>query len=158
MDIVGERITLKPYTLERCHEFYREYISDQAMTYESYEYNKEKVDSYYHKKVLDAKRRVFAICKDNIVIGEIQLKRIDLEKCCGTLSIVLVNDTVKGNGYGTEAERLMISYAINDLGLKTIYADAVHRNVRSKHILDKLGFEHLYDDDILAYYRLNAGS
>lgn len=158
MEILGDRIKLRQYTLEQCHEFYKEYISDPAMTYEPYVYNKEKVDSYYHNKVLDAKRRFFAICVDNKVIGEIQLKRIDFKESCGTLSIHLVNDTVKGKGYGTEAERLMISYAINNIGLHTIYADAVHRNLRSKHILKKLGFEHLYDDDILAYYRFCTGS
>lgn len=27
MEILSEKITLKPYTLERCHEFYKEYSS-----------------------------------------------------------------------------------------------------------------------------------
>ena len=75
---------------------------------------------------------------------------------CGTLSVCLVNDAFKSKGYGTEAEKLIIDYAINTLGLKTIYADAVHRNHRSKHILEKLGFKHLYDDEALAYYKLNV--
>jgi RimJ/RimL family protein N-acetyltransferase len=158
MEITGEKIILKPYTLERCHEFYKEYVSDPAMTYEPYVYNQEKVDSYYQNKVVDTKRRFFAICLHNKVIGEIQLKRIDFKELCGTMSIVLLNDTVKGKGFGTEAERLLIRYAIEELGLHTIYADVVHRNVRSKHILEKLGFKHLYDDDILAYYRYDNGS
>lgn len=153
MELSGEKITLKHYTIERCHEFYKDYIYDQAMTYDTYVYNKEKVDNYYQNKVLDTTRRFFAICLQNKVVGEIQLKRIDFTECCGTMSIHLVNDTVKGMGIGTEAERLLIRYAINDLGLNTIYADVVHRNTRSKHILVKLGFEHLYDDDILAYYK-----
>lgn len=152
MKIVGEKIILKPYTLERCHEFYKGYITDQAMTYETYVYDKEKVNAYYHTKVLETNRQFFAICKDNRVIGEIQLKRIDYDKHCGTMSIVLINDTVKGKGFGTEAERLLIEYATNHMGLHTIYADAVHRNNRSKHILEKLGFDHQYDDDDLAYY------
>lgn len=153
MELIGEKIVLKPYTLERCHEFYENYISDPAMTYDNYIYNKEDVDTYYQNKVLDTKRQFFAICYDNKVIGEIQLKRIDFEKLCGTLSIHLVNDTVKGKGFGTEAERLLIEYAIKELGLRTIYADTIHRNNRSKHILEKLGFEHIYDDDVLAYYK-----
>lgn len=68
----------------------------------------------------------------------------------------MVNDIFKGKGYGTEAIRLLIDYAINILGLKTIYADAVHRNYRSKHILGKLGFEHIYNDDDLAYYKFSV--
>lgn len=156
MDLIGENIVLKPYTLERCHEFYKFYISDSAMTYDMYAYDKEKVDRYYQIRVLDTARRFFAICHDNKVIGEIQLKRIDFEKLCGTLSIHLVDDSVKGKGFGTDAERLLIKYAINDLGLHTIYADAIHRNNRSKHILEKLGFKHLYDDEDLAYYEYSV--
>lgn len=156
IELKGEKIVLKSYTLERCHEFYKNYISDPAMTYNIYIYNKEKVDNYYQNKVLDEKRRFFAICYNNKVIGEIQLKRIDLDNLCGTLSIHLVDDSVKGKGFGTEAERLIIEYAIRKLGICTIYADAVHRNLRSKHILEKLGFEHLYDDNILSYYKFSV--
>lgn len=152
----GEKITLVPYTIERCHEFFKDYVADSAMTYDTYTYDKEKVDRYYQNKVLDINRIFFAICYNDRTIGEIQIKRINKEKLCSTLSVHLVNDSFKGKGYGTEAQRLLINYAINILGLKIIYADAVHRNHRSKHILGKLGFEHLYDDDTLAYYKFTV--
>lgn len=48
----------------------------------------------------------------------------------------------------------MITYAFNDLGLKIIYADSVHRNKRSQHILEKSGFHYTHDDDLLRYYKL----
>ncbi len=156
MELTGDKITLRPYTPERCHEFFMSYISDPAMTYDRYTYEKEKVDAYYKNKVLDASRRFFAVCHNDKVIGEIQLKYIDFEKQCGTLGIHLINDSVKGQGFGTEAERLLLDYAIIELGLKTIYADAVHRNQRSIHILKKLGFVHLHDDESLSYYQYNA--
>jgi len=152
----GEKIVLAPYTIERCHAFFKDYVADPAMTYDTYTYNKGKVDRYYQNKVLDTSRIFFAICHNDKTVGEIQIKRMDKEKLCGTLSIHLVNDAFKEKGYGTEAQRLLIDYAINTLGLKTIYADAVHRNHRSKHILEKLGFKHLYDDDVLAYYKFNV--
>lgn len=152
----GEKIVLAPYTIERCHAFYKHYVADSAMTYDTYTYDKENVDKYYHNKVLDTSRLFFAICHNEKIVGEIQLKRIDKEKLCGTLSIHLINDTSKGKGYGTEAQKLLIDYAISTLGLKVIYADTVHRNHRSKHILQKLGFEHLYDDVALAYYKFSV--
>jgi RimJ/RimL family protein N-acetyltransferase len=101
-------------------------------------------------------RCFFAICQNDKAIGEIQLKRIDMEKLYGTLSVHLVNDVFKGKGYGTEAQELLINYGINIMGLKTIYADAIHRNHRSKHILEKLGFMHLFNDDDLAYYKFEV--
>lgn len=156
MDISGENVVLKPYTLKRCHEFYKGYIADPAMTYDRYIYDAGKVNEYYQNKVLDNSRRFFAICCNDKVIGEIQIKHIDFERLCGTLSIHLINDTAKGKGCGTKAERLIIDYAVNDLGLHTIYADAVHRNNRSKHILEKLGFKHLYSDEALVYYEFRA--
>lgn len=152
----GEKIALVPYTIEKCHDFYKDYIPDAAMTYDTYTYDKEKVNRYYQNKVLDTSRLFFAICYNEKTIGEIQIKRIETEKLCGTLGVHLVNDIFKGKGYGTEAIRLLIDYAINILGLKTIYADAVHRNYRSKHILGKLGFEHIYNDDDLAYYKFSV--
>lgn len=156
MIIKGEKIVLMPYTLERCHEFFIDYVADSTMTYDAYVYDKEKVDRYYQNKILDVSRCFFAICHNEKTIGEIQIKRIDTEKQCGTLSIHLVNDSFKGKGYGTEAQQLLLDHATNILGLKTIYADAVHRNHRSKHILEKLGFEYLYNDDDLAYYKFSV--
>jgi RimJ/RimL family protein N-acetyltransferase len=152
----GEKIILVPYTIERCHEFYKEYVADPAMTYETYTYDVKEINRYFQNKVLDSSRFFFAIGHNDKTVGELQLKQIDMEKLCGTLSIHLVNDSFKGKGYGTEAQRLLIDYAINTLGLRTIYAEAIHRNHRSKHVLEKLGFEHLYDDDSLAYYKLSV--
>ncbi len=156
MVIQGEKIVLAPYTLDRCHAFFKDYVADPSMTYDIYIYNKDEVNRYYQNKVLDTSRVFFAICHNDNTVGEIQLKRIDKENLCGTLSISLINDVFKGKGYGTEAQKLMIDYAINILDLKIIYADVVHRNYRSKHILGKLGFEHLYDDDTLAYYKFKV--
>ncbi len=68
----------------------------------------------------------------------------------------MANDAFIGNIYGTEAQQLLIGYAINTLGLKVVYADVVHRNHRSKHILEKLRFKHLYNDDALSYYKFSV--
>lgn len=156
MEIIGEKVVLRPYTLERCHEFFKEYIADSVMTYDRYVYHEEKVNHYYRDKVMDDSRRYFAVCINARVIGEIQIKNIHFERSCGTLSVVLIDDSVKGKGFGTEAQRLILDFAVNVLGLRTIYADVIHRNQRSKHVLDKIGFRHLYDDEDLAYYEYTA--
>ncbi|MEL7648784.1 MAG: GNAT family N-acetyltransferase [Sedimentibacter sp.] len=156
MELKGEKIILVPYTIERCHEFYKEYVADPAMTYETYTYDFEEVNRYFQDRVLNSNRLFFAICYNDKTVGEIQIKQIDMGKLCGTLGVHLVNDSFKEKGYGTEAQRLLIDYAIKTLGLKTIYADAIHRNHRSKHVLEKLGFEHLYNDDALAYYKFSV--
>lgn len=154
MDIRGEKVILKPLTKELCHEIYKKYVADPMMTYETYEYSTEKVDNYFNKRTKDSKRKLFAIMVDGAAIGEVQIKYIDNVIKKGTLGIQLVNDSVKGKGYGTEAEQLIIQYAFEHLGLNTLYADAVLRNTRSQYIMKKLGFEYVYEDETFKYYKL----
>ena len=78
MKLQGEKICLAPYTLEKCHSFYKDYVSDPAMTYTAYTYDEANVDKYYQNKVSDKRRIYFAICHDDKTIGEIQIKRTSL--------------------------------------------------------------------------------
>ncbi len=63
-----------------------------------------------------------------------------------------------GKGYATEASRAIIDYATHTLGADVIYAITDPRNDGSKHVLEKLGFEHIevfdYEGDPTDWYRL----
>lgn len=154
MDIKGEKVILKPLTRQLCHEIYKKYVADPMMTDEIYEYSKEKVDNYFDERTKDPKRKIFAITVDEEAIGEVQIKYIDYTMKKGNLGIHIVNDSFKGKGYGTEAEQLIINYAFDQIGLNTLYADAVIRNTRSQHVLQKLGFRYVYEDEVFKYYEL----
>jgi len=145
-------ISLLPYTIERCHKVYRAYVPDTMMTNEIYEYDEERVNTYYRNKVMDTSRKYFAIALGESIVGEIQIKYINKEKGHGTLSIILINDEYKNKGYGSEAIRLILGYAKDVLKLNKVYADAVHRNLRSIYVLEKIGFIHIKDDNRLRYY------
>lgn len=42
--------------------------------------------------------------------------------------------------------------------MKTVYADAIHKNKRSQHVLQKVGFnETAYDEDFI-YYQCSIAS
>lgn len=150
----GKNVSLELYTKERCHEFWSEYIADYDMLEANYVYDKENVDKYYETKITDKSRRLFAICHNGKTVGEIQLKHIDLENKCCTMSIHFSSDIYKNRGWGTEAEQIIIKYAFEELGINIIYADVVHRNKRSQHVLKKNGFIHICDDEFLKYYKL----
>lgn len=147
-------VTLQPYTLEKCHEFWREYVADPDMMDTEYTYSPEWVEKYYHGKVQEPDRRFFAVCVGDKIIGEISLKHLDPEKGCATLSIHFSNDSYKNRGYGTEAERQIIRYAFDELRLNALYADCVHRNKRSQHVLEKVGFRYSREDGSKKYYVL----
>lgn len=63
------------------------------------------------------------------------------------------NESVKGKGFGTKAEKLALQYAFGQLGLQTVRADVLLKNKRSQHILEKVGFVEEREDDEFRYYQ-----
>ena len=81
-----------------------------------------------------------AIMHGIVPVGEVILKNIDPNQRCCTLGIHLRNDSAKNKGYGTAAEILALQYAFHKLQCETVYEDAIHKNLRSQHVLEKVGF------------------
>ena len=151
-------LELKKMTRDLCHELYKNWENDPSIygdmsAFSPYVYRTESVDKYFDAKNIPS-RVLFAIMLDGVPIGELQLKYIDRLNAECTLSIHLQNDAVKGKGYGTQAERLAVQYAFNKLGMKTIHADAILKNTRSQHVLEKVGFQLVGEDDVFKYYRI----
>lgn len=152
-----EQIRLEPMTREACHALFRGWENDPAIyadltRFKPYVYDPQAVDRYFDAKQTPA-RRLLAVMLGDKVIGEVQLKRIDPERRACELSIHLQNDSVKGLGYGTQAERLAVRYAFEVLGLETVFADAIVKNTRSQHTLEKAGFRFLREENGFRYYR-----
>ncbi len=64
------------------------------------------------------------------------------------------NDYAKGKGYGTKAEQIAIKYAFDELGMNVVNADTVEKNIRSQHVIEKVGFNFIKEDDCFKYYRI----
>lgn len=156
------RISIAPVTLPLLDEYYRGFQTDPVLFMDEsrffeYEYSSEKVSAYYKKLASDPDRRDFMIMLGARPIGEIALKHIDRKKRECELSIHLQNDSVKNRGFGSEAERLALEFAFNELGMKAVNAGCVLKNGRSMHVLEKLGFRKTGQDETFAYYRLEGG-
>lgn len=152
-----EDISLCIMTRELCHELYKGWENDPAIymdmnLFKPYQYNENAVNRYFDSKQ-DSSRVLFAIMKDDKPIGEIQLKQINYKSKECTLSIHMQNDDVKGHGYGTRAERLILQYAFDVLGMAAVSADTVIKNIRSQHVLEKVGFQYIGEADGFKYYR-----
>ena len=150
-------VTLIPMTREICHRIYACWENDPAICadparFRPYVYTRAAVDRYYDERQDDTRLMLAVLLRDE-PIGEIQLKRIDRQKQICTLSIHLVNDRVKGHGYGTQAVRRALQYAFAKLGMREVLADAVIRNTRSQHVLEKTGFVRTGEDADFVYYR-----
>lgn len=150
-------VKLCKMTKKLAHQYYRKFEMDPILFTEPsnckpYIYSEEQVDAYFDKQIRLG-RVYLAILVESVPVGEIILKNMDLTNHCCTLSIHLQNDSVKGKGYGTQAEILALEYAFQELDMETVFADAVLQNQRSQHVLEKVGFVKTNSDDAFCYYR-----
>ncbi|QSX05916.1 GNAT family N-acetyltransferase [Sedimentibacter sp. zth1] len=151
-------ISLHEVTRELLHEYYRGFISDPDIFMDmnrffTYHYDPEKIDGHFALKKPTQERKEFMIIVNDTVVGEICLKHIDYDKRECELSIHMQNDSVKNKGYGTQAEKLAVCYAFEELRMNTVLADAVLKNVRSQHVLEKVGFRFVRQNETFKYYR-----
>ena len=155
-------IKLLPMTRERMHALYRGFSLDPAIFADmalferskNFAYDPEKVDRLFELRREEPGSIAFAVMLDEAVIGEVGLRRFDAETKECELSIHLQNDSVKGRGYGTQAERLAVAYAFDVLGAERVFAESLVKNTRSQHVLEKVGFRYVGEEDGFRQYRL----
>lgn len=150
-------IYLKEMTYEMYHMFFKRYVNDKDLyldkkDFYEYVYTKERVNQYIQKQI-DKKRIVLAIMYDDNIVGEIKISDIKENESC-SFGITMINDAYKGKGIGTQAELLLVDYVFNILDIPVLYADAIITNVRSQHVLEKVGFNCIGEDEIKKYYKI----
>lgn len=155
-----DKIHLQPLNRALLHEYYQDFVMDADIfmdmsNFREYTYSPERVDAYFDRLQSQKNRMDFLIIHDGKPIGEIALKHIDAKVKQCELAIHLQNDTVKNKGYGSQAERLILEYAFQTLGMETVIADSVLKNTRSQHTLEKVGFREISRDDTFLYYQIS---
>ena len=150
-------IYLKKMTKELCRTYMQNYVQDPALfanpdMYKTYVFDQDQCDVYFERH--QSMGRVhFAVMLDSEPIGEIILKKIDYENKHCTMGICMKNDSCKNKGYGTAAEILALNYAFDEMKMQTVFADALLNNTRSIHVLNKVGFYEIAQDDLFRYFR-----
>ena len=152
-----KEISLCLMTRELCHQFFREYEMDPAVypdesEFQPYVYSEETADSYFDRKQVPGRLELVAIM-DGHTIGSVQLKNIDEEKRECEFGFHMQNNSFKGLGYGTKIARLALEYAFENLDVDAVYAYTILKNTRSQHVLDKVGFKYINEEDGFKYYR-----
>ncbi len=79
-----------------------------------------------------------SIYAEDELIGNIVLK--EKEKDVGEIGLMIHPDA-HGNGYGTEASKLLINHGFKQLRYNKIYARVLSNNEKSKSVWEKLGFQ-----------------
>ena len=148
-------VYLLPMTAGMYHAYFKEYQNDMDLyidksLYVSYSYDEEKVNQYI-KRQTDLNRKSFAIMCGDEMVGELIIKNIE-EHRCATMGLAMKNAQYKDRGFGTKAEELAIQYVFHELDIPVLYADSILSNTRSQHVLEKVGFKLMKEEDNFRYY------
>ena len=94
-----------------------------------------------HRDIYDVKQLRLCICKENRVIGFIDLFDFDPQHHRAGVGLIILEKNERNNGIGTEAITLLSDYAFKTLGLRQLYANVIEDNVASLHLFKKMGFD-----------------
>jgi len=138
----GDEITLRTIEEEDV-EFLRDAINlpevRQGLT-TAYPLNVEQEREFFEERISNQEDVNLAICADEDIAGVIGLH--DLNQRAGTCEVGLwLAPEYHGQGYGTEASRVLTEHAFRELRMHRVQARVLATNEASARIWEKLGFE-----------------
>jgi RimJ/RimL family protein N-acetyltransferase len=78
--------------------------------------------------------------EDDRLIGFVALHSIEWNNRAGLLSIGIGEPDYRGKGYGSEALRLILRYAFNELNLERVGLDVIANNLAAIRAYERAGF------------------
>lgn len=139
----GERVVLRALEREdlpRCHKWF----NDEEVTRYLRRGDPRSMDEeerWFEKQDADKSNLVFGIEDENgNLIGDIGLHNIDFRNGTAELGIVIGEKDKWDRGYGSEAIRVLLRYAFEELRLYHVEASVFVENRRSIRCLEKCGF------------------
>ena len=145
--LLGEKILLRPVTLEDVTEAYCDWLNDPEVNrYLETRFVVQTLASVrsYVATTIAAPDTIFlAIIEKatNRHIGNIKLGPVLLHHRRGELSFFIGEKGCWGKGYATEAVGLLTEYALDELSLVKVTAGCYSTNFGSKRVFEKLGYE-----------------
>lgn len=142
--LVGEKVSLRPFS-KRDLPYTIKWFNDpdlRNLTGEVAPMGHAEAERWYRRMRADKDRMWFAIVlKDgDRVIGEAGLLRIFKPWRCADMTVIIGEKDVWGEGYGTEAGRLILDHAFKRLGLHRVSIGVVGFNERARRFWEGLGF------------------
>ena len=123
MDIIGNRISLKPIQLKHVYQMKNWGLHKNTLLFD---YNlpsltDEEIEEWYEYKTASIRRKYYSIFNEqNILIGYLGIKNIRRILREATLGIVLDPNYVN-MGYGTEGIVTFLDYYFNKMNMRIMY-------------------------------------
>lgn len=141
--IAGDRITLR--TIEDDDiAFLQAGINDPAVRpYAGGDlpYNQRRYETERFDPISSGEHLHLLVCTGGDRVGDVSLAPIDERRGWANLGYWIHPDH-QGQGYGTEAARLVVDHGFAELRLHRISATIVASNAASRRVVEKLGFVH----------------
>ena len=146
--IKTERFLIRAYELEDSNKVYKvlntKEISDM-MPAIPHPYPRDKVEwwiNFVNDRISEGRAYEFGIfLNDNTYIGNCELNIVEEDKKSAYIGY-FIDPKYWGNGYATEASTEMIKFGFEQLNLNKIIGRCKKENIRSKKVLEKLGFKY----------------
>ncbi|WAH39113.1 GNAT family N-acetyltransferase [Alicyclobacillus dauci] len=143
--LLGNKIylrSLEQTDVEFMHQFVNNDVEARRLTGTQNCFTLAQIEAYIGSQGHDDSRVVFGIVRheDDQMVGEVVLNDIDRNNRSANFRIA-ISDPFTGQGYGTEATRLMLDYGFGMLNLHRIELDVYTINERAAHVYEKVGFK-----------------
>ena len=143
--LTGQRLYLRPVEKEDAH-YIKKWANDpqiRRLTAEVTPMTQAAFDAFLTKVHQDPDRVWFMVVlrENDRVIGEAGLLRMFPPWRTTDLSIILGEPDAWGQGYGTEAIRLLLDYAFGHLNFHRVALGVVGFNERAIHFYESMGFK-----------------
>ncbi|MDQ1739951.1 MAG: hypothetical protein QOE53_1603 [Pseudonocardiales bacterium] len=143
--LTGDLVRLEPLT-EAVLEDYLAGLADQQVqrltgTHASFE--RGQVEQWLSSRAQQHDRADWAVLRrsDGAFLGEAVLNDLDADNVSANYRVWLAGPEAYGNGYGTEATRLVLDYALGAVGLHRVSLGVLDFNPRARRVYEKCGFQ-----------------
>lgn len=142
--IEGERVYLSPINLEDC-EMYVKWLNNPNIT-QFLDCNDNLITLSKERELLEKlanEEFTLAIVKkeDDTLLGNIGLTKIDYKNGKAELGIFIGDEDNLSKGYGSEAIKLMLGFAFNEIRLHNVMLTVFSNNPRAIKAYTKCGFK-----------------
>lgn len=141
--ISGEKVIIKGITKESAHEILSWVNKEElrSLTGTVYPVSEYEHEDWIKRQVTSSDRKLFLISdkETGVNIGTIGLKNLDWINRNAELYISIGEYPKKGEGYGTDAVKVMITYCFHTLNLHKLYLHVFESNTRAINCYKKAG-------------------
>jgi RimJ/RimL family protein N-acetyltransferase len=146
--LIGSRIMLREYRRDDL-PWMRQWVNDpEIVDYLSdiflYPHAMESTEAYMETMLAgnsDSRGFVIADKESEAYIGQVNLDSIDWKNRVGVIGIVIGSTEHMGYGYGTEAMKLLVSFAFRELNLNRLQLEVYDFNERAYRCYLSCGFK-----------------